>query len=425
MSRSRQPWKESFVQAKTSRRFFVKSSLLTIAGLCFTPAFALPAVAQTTNSGKRRKVMVLLFQRGAADGLSLVPPIGDPRYFAVRPTLAIGARGDGPALPLDGYFGLHPALSPLLPLWQNGQLAVVHAVGSPDPSRSHFDAQDYMELGTPGRKGEDGFLNRALQEEVEASPSAFRAVALQPNLPLSLAGPAPALAIGSLSDFGLDLAPGSVAGGFEGMYRAAVDRTLRGVGSEAFEALHTVRAAVPSGPEAQLAAGYPKSPLGRRMFEIAALIKADLGLQIAATDAGGWDTHAGQGASKGQLANRLTDLGQCLAAFSHDLGPRFDDVVLVMCTEFGRTVRQNGTQGTDHGHGSAMLVMGGRVRGKRVYTRWSSLEDKDLFEGRDLPVTTDFRAPLSLVLREHLGVRDLTTVFPGFQSDPAQWPRVV
>jgi uncharacterized protein (DUF1501 family) len=312
-----------------------------------------------------------------------------------------------------------------LPHWEEGQLAVLHAVGSPDPTRSHFDAQDYMELGTPGQKPEDGFLNRALQGQPEADPSPFRAVALQPNLPLSLSGSSPALAMGSLTDFGLDLAPGSAAGGFEGMYRAAVDRTLRGVGSEAFEALHTMRAAVPSGPDALQAAGYPKSPLGRRMFEIAALIKADLGLEIAATDAGGWDTHAGQGAAKGQLAARLADLAQCLSAFAHDLGPRFDDVVLVMCTEFGRTVRQNGTQGTDHGHGSAMFVLGGRVRGKRVYAKWPGLRDEDLFEGRDLPVTTDFRAPLSLVLREHLGVGNLAAVFPGFQSDPKEWPKVV
>jgi uncharacterized protein (DUF1501 family) len=403
----------------------VKASLLSVAGLCFTPAFALPAVAQTVGNGKRRKTLVVLFQRGAADGLSLVAPIAEPRYFAVRPSLALAAKGDGAALPLDGFFGLHPALSPLLPLWDEGQLALLHAVGSPDPTRSHFDAQDYMELGTPGQKPEDGFLNRALQRQPEPDATPFRAVALQPNLPLSLAGPAPALAMGSLTDFGLDLAPGSAAGGFEGMYRTAVDHTLRGVGSEAFEALHTVRAAVPSGPQALEAAGYPKSPLGRRMFEIAALIKADLGLEIAATDAGGWDTHAGQGAAKGQLAGRLTDLAQSLAAFAHDLGPRFDDVVVIVLTEFGRTVKQNGTQGTDHGHGAAMFVLGGRVRGKRVYTKWTGLEEKDLFEGRDLPVTTDFRAPLSLVLREHLGVRDLATVFPGFQSDPKQWPRVV
>jgi uncharacterized protein (DUF1501 family) len=407
------------------RRYFIKSSLLSVAGLAFTPAFALPAVAQTTNSGKRRKVLVLLFQRGAADGLSLVPPIAEPRYAALRPTLAIPVQGDGAALPLDGYFGLHPALGPLLPLWNGGQLAVLHAVGSPDPSRSHFDAQDYMELGTPGQKVEDGFLNRALQGQPEAQASAFRAVALQPNLPLSLSGPAPALAMASLNDFGLDMAPGGAAGGFEGMYRAAVDRTLRGVGSEAFEALHTVRAAVPAGPDALAAAGYPKSPLGRRLFEIASLIKADLGLEIAATDAGGWDTHAGQGGSRGQLANRLGDLAQALAAFSRDLGPRLDDVVLVMCTEFGRTVRQNGTQGTDHGHGSAMFVLGGRVRGRQVYARWKGLEDQNLFEGRDLPVTTDFRAPLSLILKEHLGVPDVASVFPGFKSDPRDWPRVV
>jgi uncharacterized protein (DUF1501 family) len=383
------------------------------------PAFARRALAETTRPGK---LFVLIFQRGAADGLSLVPPLGEPRYRALRPTIALPATGEGAPLRLDGFFGLHPSLAALQPHFQNGTLAILHQVGSPDPSRSHFDAQDYLELGTPGQKPEDGFLNRALQVSPAGATGPFRALAIQPNLPLSLQGAVEAVAVNELADFDLTRVGGA---SFEAMYRSAVDNALRGVGDEAFGALHALKASGAFGKDAEVVAGYPKGGLGRRLFELAALVKSGQNVQVAATDIGGWDTHVGQGAQKGQLANRLDHLGKSLSAFAKDLGPCFGDVCVAVVTEFGRTVRENGTRGTDHGHGSTMLVMGGAVRGGKVYARWKSLEDANLFEGRDLPVTTDFRAPLATLLSGHLGARDVHKIFPGFDVPRADWPKLV
>jgi len=405
-----------------SRREFLGRAGLGLLGATALPAFARRALAEVVPGNAANKVFVLIFQRGAADGLSVVPPLGEPRYRALRPTLALPATGEGAALNLDGFFGLHPALAPLWPHYQNGTLAILHQVGSPDPSRSHFDAQDYYELGTPGLKSDEGFLNRALGKAPAPAPGPFRALGLQPNLPLSLQGPRPAMAINELADFDVSRAGG---GSFEDMYRVAVDTALRGVGDEAFAALHAIKQTGALAKNAEVEAGYPKGGLGRRLFELAALLKSGQGVQIVATDIGGWDTHVGQGADKGQLANRLKELGGALSAFAHDLGPRFADVCVAVVTEFGRTVRENGTRGTDHGHGSAMLVLGGAVRGGKVLADWKSLGDANLYEGRDLPVTTDYRAALAAVLTGHLGVRDIGAVFPGFGGAPSSWPRLV
>ncbi len=394
------------------RRLFLKASSLAMAGLGFAPRFLQAAAAQPAARGK---VLVLVFQRGAADGLSMLPPLGDRRYAELRPTLALPAEGEGAALKLDGFFGLHPALGALLPFYERGRLAGIHGVGSPDLTRSHFDAQDFMESGTPGLKAtEDGFLARALGAMPPAKAAPFRAVALQPNLPRSLAGDASALALASLDDFQI---PNPSAGrGFEGMYGAALDEALRGAGREAAEALRALKAKDPRrwAPEA----AYPASPLGRRMKEIAQLIKADLGLRVAVTDCGGWDTHVGQGAAKGQLAGRLQDFGDSLGAFLTDLGERMDDVLLVTLTEFGRTVRENGNRGTDHGHGSCLFVAGGAVRGRRVLARWRGLDPANLHEGRDLPVTVDYRDVMAELLAGHLGLKDQGRLFPGYALDP-------
>ena len=402
-----------------NRRLFLRSSGIALAGLGFSPAFARRALGLT--DGRRRKVLVTILQRGAVDGLSMVPPVGESRYHALRPGIAIPRAGDGAALALDGPFGLHPALAPLERYWNAGALAVVHSVGSPDATRSHFDAQDYLESGTPGVKStEDGYLNRALQA-LPRSEAPFRAVGFQPNLPRSLSGRAPALAMSSLSEF-------SLRGGkeaetsFESMYARAVDAALKTTGDETFDAVKIVKDANPARFTPQNGASYPASPLGKRLQEIAQLIRADVGLEIAATDCGGWDTHAGQGSSKGQLANRLQDFGASLAAFATDLGDALSDVCVVTMTEFGRTVRENGTRGTDHGHGSVMLVLGGGVKGKRVLGKWKGLADADLHEGRDLAVTTDHRDVLAEVLRAHLGVTESGKVFPGFQVTPDRRP---
>jgi uncharacterized protein (DUF1501 family) len=288
-----------------------------------------------------------------------------------------------------------------------GSLAIVHAAGSPDPSRSHFDAQDFLDAGTPGVKStRDGWLNRALQSrprpaQRRSAPSRSSRTSRAP----SPAAPRP-------SRWGRSGTSACAAGGPAPRWRTASrattprrrDAALRTTGSEAFEALRALRDANPARFAPAPGADYPAAPIGQRLKQIAQLIKADVGLEIAATDCGGWDTHAGQGASRGPLAARLGELGDALAAFSADLCERMADVCIVTMTEFGRTVKENGTRGTDHGHGSVMLVLGGGVKGRRVLARWKGLREQDLYEGRDLAVTTDHREVLSEVLAEHLGV---------------------
>jgi uncharacterized protein (DUF1501 family) len=365
------------------------------------------------------KVLVVVFQRGAADGMSMVVPYKDQRYYQYRPTIAIAPPGHGSdaALPLDTSFGLHPALAPLLKLYKSGKLALVHSVGSPDRTRSHFDAQDFVETGTPGtRSTEDGWLNRALSAKEPGQKSPFRAVALQPNLPRILSGSAPALAIASLADFRVQ--PRGMGGvgshDFEQMYQGSVDQVLKGTASEAFDAMEEMRKIGLGTATSNVT--YPNAPIGKRLQQIAQLIRADAGLEVAVTECGGWDTHAGQGDAQGQLAKRLGELADSLAAFATDLDKRLDDVCVVTVTEFGRTVHENGTKGTDHGHGSVMIVMGGRTHGAKVYGKWKGLGDDQLFEGRDLAATTDHRDVFSEVLRAHLGHKELDKVFPEYKA---------
>jgi uncharacterized protein (DUF1501 family) len=395
-----------------------------------------PVPARSPPRAKRTKTFVLVFQRGAVDGLSMVLPYADANYAAHRPTLAIPApgKGDDAALPLDATFALHPALAPLRKHWDARRLAVVHGVGSPDPTRSHFDAQDFVESGTPGVKStDDGWLNRLLvarsaRAESQATPSSpalsaspLHAVAIQPELPRILSGSAAAVAFNSLRDLRVS-GDGQVAGDFQQMYGAAVDQALRGTAHEAFAAMASVQSIKDAPPPST--ATYPSSPLGHRLQTIAQLVRGNAGVEVAVTECGGWDTHAGQGGAKGQLAGRLRDLAESLDAFATDLGDRLDDVCLVTVTEFGRTVKENGTKGTDHGHGSVMFVLGGKVRGKRVVAKkWGGLGEDQLWQGRDLPVTTDHRDVFAEVLcaqaaqagaPSSLAEHDLRTTFPGF-----------
>jgi len=397
--------------ARFARRAFLKSSGLAFLGLGLSPGFLRRAVAQTTRP---RRTLVLVFLRGGADGLSIVPPVGDPAYYAARPTLALPRAGsDGGALPLDGTFGLHPALAPLLPLWQAGALAAVHAAGLPGATRSHFDAQDFCETGTPGSKStQDGWLNRSLQELPEPSAGAFRAVALQPTLPRALQGAAPAVALDGLERF--RLSGNQRLDSFEGLYAAAVDEALRSTGQEAFEALRAVASPELSRRPPENGAVYGKGPLARRLQDTARLLRAGVGLEVVATEMGGWDTHVAEGTATGQLAARLRELGEALAAFARDLGPRLADVTVAVMTEFGRTVRENGNRGTDHGTASVMLLLGGGVRGGRVYAQWRGLEGPGLFENRDLAIATDVRSVLAEALGATLRPPDMARVFPGF-----------
>jgi len=403
-----------------SRRVFMKNGGLALLSLGFAPAF----IARTAEAAgaARRKVLVAIFQRGAVDGLNMVVPFGEREYYAARPSIAVprpnGARPDDAAIDLDGFFGLHPRLAPLKPLWDARQLAIVHASGSPDSTRSHFDAQDYMETATPGVKStQDGWLNRYLHAREHADATPFRAVALAGQLPRSLQGTAPALAMNQIGQFGIRAGQATemVQASFESEYAAAADRVLNRTGGQAFDAVKMLKSADPAKYQPENGADYPRSAYGDALRQIAQLIKADVGLEVAFAEAGGWDTHVNQGSAVGQLAGRLDDFGRGIAALARDLGDRMGDTVILTMSEFGRAVAENGNRGTDHGHGNAMFVIGGgNVRGGRVYGRWPGLAREQRYDGRDLAVTTDFRSVFDEVVRGHLDVADTRTIFPGF-----------
>jgi uncharacterized protein (DUF1501 family) len=401
-----------------NRRIFLKSSAVAMFGVGSTPVWLSRALYADDAPSPRKKILVAIFQRGAVDGLNVVVPHGEKRYYDLRPTIAV-PRPDGTpdsAIDLDGFFGLHPSLKPLKPIYDSGQLAIVHAVGSPDPTRSHFDAQDYMESGTPGRKATvDGWLNRALLPEETKSP--VRAVSLSADLPRTLRGHNDAVAIANVGDFQVRDPRG--ASTFEAMYENTGDKFLNGTGRETFEAVKMMQAIQKQPYTPANDAKYPNGRMGQSMRQIAQLIKSDVGLEVAFTDVGGWDTHVnevGQKASVGQLPNLLNDFAQSLAAFHQDLGDRIADVTVVTMSEFGRTARENGNRGTDHGHANVMMVFGGDIRGGKIYGDWPGMADEQLYESRDLNLTTDFRDVLGELVTRHLGNRQIAAVFPGFSA---------
>jgi uncharacterized protein (DUF1501 family) len=422
---------EGIRKARFSRRFFMKQGGIALVGLSSMPAFLQRAVATTPQAGKKQ--LVVLFQRGAADGLNIVVPFAEPNYYRLRPSIAIPQPkrgGNDATVDLDGYFGLHPSLAPLLPMFQKNQLAIVHAAGSPDPTRSHFDAQDYMESGTPGVKAtEDGWLDRALQTIPEENASPFRAVAMGPNLPRMLRGRTAGIAIPDLRQFKVQPQTAAmtnvVEGGFEAMYAQSVDQALHGIGTETFAAIDLLRKIDPAQFPPDNGAEYPKNQIGQKLQQIAVMIKANIGVEGMFLDCGGWDNHVNEGGAQGQLANLLRDLGQSLAAFYQDMGDRMADVVVVTMSEFGRTAKENGNRGTDHGHANCMFAMGGDIRGGRVYGKWPGLEEHQLNDGRDLALTTDFRSVVGEILTKHLGVKDLAPVFPGFDNNPRKFPELL
>jgi len=373
-----------------NRRIFLKTSGLALAGTALTPNIFAKMAAASTTRGK--KTLVAIFQRGAVDGLNMIVPYGESAYYAARPSIAI-PKND--VLDLDGFFGAHPSLQSLLPFWKDRSLAIVHAAGSPDSTRSHFDAQDFMESGTPGVKStEDGFLARALSQRTNESK--LRAIALSQTPPRILAGSS-AIATANITSF----ANSASAKLFGSMY------------PEAFEAVNILRTL-----RGKNDVEYPRGPLAESLKQIAQLIKSDVGLEVAFADVGGWDTHAGEGGTQGQLANNLRNFSDAIAAFAKDLGSRMSDVLLVTMSEFGRTVRENGNRGTDHGHATVMLALGGSVHGGNVHGKWPGLTN--LYENRDLAVTTDFRDVFAEVLTKHLGVTQMASVFPNYKTKPVQ-----
>ena len=407
-----------------SRRIFLKDGAFALVSIGYAPSFlARTAFAQGQSVRTRR--LVAIFLRGAVDGLSVVVPVGDSDYYRARPGLAVARPGTGSdaAIDLDGFFGLNPRLRALKPFWDTKQLAIVHACGSPDATRSHFDAQDYMETATPGVKSTgDGWLNRYLQAQHVTAASPFRAVALTGQVPRALQGRSPTLAFDQVGRFNIQADPSTTTGdSFEAIYAAAADQVLGAAGRGAFNAMRTLKTANLDQYVAANGAQYPGSPFGQALKQIAQLIKANVGVEVAFAEAGGWDTHVNQGPVQGRLAARLADLSQGLAALMTDLGDRMEDTVVLTMSEFGRAVAENGNRGTDHGHGNAMLVMGGGVRGGRVYGTWPGLLTDQRFEGRDPAVTTDFRDVFGEIVVRHMGIPDARPVFPGYTVLPTRF----
>ena len=429
------------------RRVFMKSGALALVTMGLSPTFLRRGVfASALVAAPRGKTLIVLFQRGAADALNVVVPFGERGYYQARPAIAVPvplAGAANSALDLDGFFGLHPALAPLLPLYQRGMFAPLVAVGSPSNTRSHFDAQDYMETATPDVKGtSSGWLNRYLATagtcescapvpSTGASSSAsssmppgaaspFRAVAMTPQTPRALEGPSPTVAMDGIDTFTLRAAGGS-AERLEALYRTGSADLVHASGSEMFDAIKLLKAANPQQYAPSNGAQYPGSPFGQKLRQVAQLIKAKVGLEVAFADVGGWDTHVNQGGATGQLAQRLDDFARSIAALVQDLGDRMGDVVILTMSEFGRTVRQNGNGGTDHGHATAMFAIGGAVKGGRVLGRWPGLAVEQMHEGRDLALTTDFRAVFAEIASQHLGAQQLATIFPGYDGRREAW----
>ncbi|HUO16882.1 MAG TPA: DUF1501 domain-containing protein [Verrucomicrobiae bacterium] len=401
-----------------TRRIFLRNSALAVVGTAAIPSFLTRAALGAVETAGRTKRLVVIFQRGAADGLNIVVPHAEAQYYAMRPTINIPRKS---LIDLNGFFGLHPSLAAFQPLWQQRELAIVHAAGSPDSTRSHFDAQDFMETGTPGVKSTgDGWLNRSLRDLPRRSQnSPFRAIALGPSMPRILSGDEPAVAMNNINDFsvggrGPKLSPAASA--FEAMYDHSSDAVLHGTGEETFDAVKMLKAADPGKYTPAPNANYPRGRFGDSLRQLAQLIKANLGVQVAFADIGGWDHHVNEGATEGQLANVLTDFSQSIAAFWNDLGALGEDTVVVTMSEFGRTARENGNRGTDHGHANVTFVLGGPVRGGKVYGHWPGLDQSQLYEGRDLALTTDFRQIIGEAVARHLGNKNLAEVFPGYDS---------
>jgi uncharacterized protein (DUF1501 family) len=415
-----------------NRRFFLHRGALAVAGTAAIPSFMVRSVLAEAAPAPGQR-LVVIFQRGAADGLNVVVPYREKNYYSMRPTIAIPQNQ---VIDLDGFFGLHPSLASFKPLYDQGHLAIVHACGSPDMSRSHFDAQDYMESGTPGVKGtDDGWLNRALQAEDllhrcegTCEHSAFRALALGSDVPLSLAGKIPAIALNNVNGFnvaGRGPNPSPAANAFQAMYADSGDQIFHAAGDETFEAVKMLRDANPAQYQPANGANYPNNDFGNGMKQIAQLLKANLGVEAAFTDVSGWDTHQNQGGVNGQLANRLSDFSQSIAAFWRDMGDSAENITLVTMSEFGRTAHENGTGGTDHGHANAMFVLGGHVKGGKVYGKWPGLANEQLNQGRDLALTTDYRAVLGEVVTSTIGARDLEKIFPGASLREQSFLRLV
>jgi len=382
---------------------------------------------QPNNGGKKLIVVIL---RGGVDGLNVIVPHGDPEYYAIRSSIAVPSAS---LFHLDGHFGMHPSLSALQPFWQDKTLAFVHASGSPDPTRSHFDAQDYLESGVPGSKlVSTGWLNRLIAQ-LPAKNSPVRAISIGPTLPRIFSGPATVATVApETKDHPMVVDHPAIQKAFDQLYLGRKGDELSKVYGEALAAHKEVNQALDIAQkqdeqmrrEQIIANRGAPLPRNYNYFgkQIAALFRTDPSVQVAFVDFGGWDTHINQGAAQGQLANHLTPLAAGLADLAHGLGPLYKDTQIIVMSEFGRTAHENGNGGTDHGHGNVMWLLGGTIAGGKVYARWAGLKTAGLYESRDLAATTDFRSVLCYALADHmrLSTTALAAIFPEFQptTDP-------
>jgi uncharacterized protein (DUF1501 family) len=413
----------------TSRRGFIKAGGLALFGIGLggIPGFLADAVAGTTTPGlfKKKKILVCIFQRGAMDGLMAVTPFTDQYLKAARPTLFMSAAQGGknkPLIDLDGKFGLHPSMNAFEPLFREKRLGIVHGIGSPNTTRSHFDAQDYMESGTPFSKGtESGWLNRAVGLLGHDAATPFQGVSLTSSLPRSFYGMNPAVAISNLADFNIQLR-GNQAGAnmasksFEDLYDQTSSGLLKNTGKESFDAIKILQKTDVKNYRPENNVVYPATSLGNSLKQIAQLIKMDVGMEVAFAESGGWDTHFNQGTENGIFARNVNDLSSCMVAFWNDMAKYQDEVTVMTMTEFGRTVAQNGTGGTDHGRASCNFILGNGVNGGLVHGLMNPLTKENLEDGRDLAVTTDFRSVFSEVADKHLGINNDKVLFPDWSG---------
>lgn len=414
-----------------TRRGFIKSGGIALFGIGLggIPTFVVEAAQKALEPKPftRKKILICIFQRGAMDGLMAVTPYADPYLASARPTLFISPskQGNIPSLiDLDGHFGMHPSLSSFAGLFNQKQLAVVHGIGSPNNSRSHFDAQDYMESGTPFSKNtSSGWLNRAVGLIGHDALTPFQAVSLTSSLPRSFYGPNATMALSNLRDFALQMNGNAAslnmtAQSFEELYDQTSASLLKDTGKESFEAMKILKSADTRNYKPLPNANYTSSPLSNALKQIAQLVKMEVGLEIGFAESGGWDTHFAQGAQNGTFSRVIDDFSKSITALWNDLGTYQDDVIIMTMTEFGRTVKENGTGGTDHGRGSCNFIIGNNVAGGKVHGSMAPLSVENLEDGRDLPVTTDFRTVFSEVADRQFGIHNDDALFPGYSGNP-------
>lgn len=397
------------------RRDFIRRAItLSASGIFLLSPYAWAARVPKAEGSNGQSRLIVVFLRGAVDGLNVVVPHGDSEYYDYRPTIAIPRAGEGAVINLDGHFGLHPALASMMPLWKERTLAFVDACGSPNPTRSHFEAQDYMQSGTPGvSTTPDGWMNRLLAE-LPGAHSPTEAISMGPTVPRILVGRMAVanVPIGRGAARPMPLDRPIVEEVFDRLYNGndPMSRAYR----EGRIARKKLLADLEQDRRVADAGAPSPDGFSKDTAQLGLLMARDSSIRLAFMAISGWDTHVEEGSSGGQLPNHLKPLGEGLADLAKRLGPAYADTVIVVISEFGRTAHENGNAGTDHGHGNVMWVMGGRVRGGKIYGRWPGLSKAELYQERDLAITTDFRDPISEILHEHMGLSEpqILRVFP-------------